>query len=142
LLVLFVGTKGPAWEGCSLPDVPWPIPTTNTSPIPDEGLRVLITYDEANRGNLPAGQKHIIEDTALRAWLDQHCVKNAKGVPEWRIWPDSTVTTETVLAKLMAIAKDKNEWLVVADGKRGLNEPLPADLETLNAKLTTFGGGK
>lgn len=133
LIVLLLGLR----SGCNINPGP-------PAPIRDAGLRVLITYDEANRGNLPTGQKRILDSTALRAWLDAHCTTADKGGHGWRIWPDSADASndDPVMAKLLAVAKDKNEWLVVSDGNRGTSQALPPDEPALMTVLEPYGGGK
>lgn len=129
---LIVGQGG----GCNL--------TGNPSPIPDAGLRVLITYTDATRDALPPGQDAILASPTLRNWLDAHCTKDADGDPEWRIEPDSVTFTaaEPIWQKLMAVPRQSSPWLVVADGRRGVSQPLPADEPALMTVLTPFGGGK
>lgn len=125
------------WQGCEL------TPGVDPSPITDAGLRVLITFDETSRGNLPVGQKRILDSTDLRAWLDAKCVKTSDGRPEWRLWPDDTAAADSpTMGKLLDIARGKDQWLVIADGTRGTSEALPPTLEDLTAKLETYGGGK
>ena len=104
-----------------------------TAPIPDPGLRVLITYPEATRDSLPAGQKALLQSSTIRAYLDQNCVKDENGTPEKRIWKDDAdPKNESVIwQKLMAIAKGKGAWVVAGNGKQGVNQALPADEQSL-----------
>lgn len=116
----------------------------STSPIPDAGLRVLITYTDATRDALPKGQQDILASPTLRNWLDAHCAKDADGDPEWRIEPDSVSFTpaEPIWQKLMGVPRQSSPWLVVADGRHGASQPLPADEQALMTVLSPFGGGK
>lgn len=118
-------------------------PAGGKSPIADPGLRVLITYPEATRDTLPAGQRAILDNSELRGWLDAHCVKTG-GVPEWRIAPDNEIfgADQPIWQKLMALARGKGAWLLVSTGKSGVNEPLPADLSALQAILNRYGGAQ
>lgn len=130
LLYLVAGQQ----QGCTLPEA-------NTAPIPDPGLRVLVTFPEATRDALPAGQRALIQSPTLRAYLDQHCVKDDAGVPEARIWKDDTdpKNESVVWQKLMALAKGKGTWVVAGNGKRGVNQALPADESSLIKLLDPLG---
>lgn len=140
LLVVVLALLSPLWlgqiGGCNLAGSP--------SPIPDAGLRVLITYTDATRDALPKGQQDIIASPTLRNWLDAHCAKDADGDAEWRIEPDSVTFTaaEPIWQKLMAVPRQQSPWLVVSDGRHGASQPLPADEQSLMAVLSPFGGGK
>lgn len=115
-----------------------------TAPIPDVGFRVLITYPDATRDQLPAAQKTMLASTTLRAYLDTHCVKDTNGIPEWRIWSDdqNPANESAIWQKLMPLAKGKGLWVVAGDGTHGVNQAAPADEATLIALLASAGGGK
>ncbi len=111
------------------------------SPIPDAGMRVLVTFPEATRDQLPAGQKALLQSPAFRDYLDKNCVKEDAGAG-WRIWNDDTdpKNESATWQKLMGIAKGKGAWVVAGNGKRGVNKPLPADEKSLTAILDPLRG--
>lgn len=109
------------------------------SPIPEAGMRVLVTFPEATRDQLPAGQKALLQSPTLRDYLDANCVKDG-----WRIWKDDTdpKNESEVWQKLMGFAKGKGGWVVAGNGKRGVNQALPADEKALTGLLDPLRGGK
>ena len=115
-----------------------------SSPIPDVGTRVLITYNEPTRDQLPQAQKDILVSREIRDRLDAICVKNSAGDPEYRIVPATARfgTDQPIWQRMMAVPRAKPEWLVVADGRRGVSTELPPDETALLKVLAPFGGGK
>ncbi len=92
------------------PDVDPPMPDIDP-PGPITGLRALIVYESGDA--LSREQLNILNSTQIRAYLNEKCVKNDKGHPEWRRWDKSSVETtglegeSPVLKQLWADVKDK-----------------------------------
>ena len=126
LLGLFLLSQQVTPQGCSFPN--FPINVT-PSPIPDAGNRVLITFNNANKAGLPKAQLALLSSNELRTWLDQHCVKDSKGIPEWRIWPVEIEVNpdQPIWQKLMGLERKADEWIIISTGKTGYSGPLPAD---------------
>ena len=133
-------SAGPDLALPTLPGISWILPAS--APISDPGFRVLLTYPESNRGNLPPGQKQIYDSTAIPAYLDAHCVKDAKNAPEWRLWPDTETPKEDqpIWQKLMKLANGKGAMVIISDGRRGTIQPWPADEAAMLALLKKYGG--
>ncbi len=124
-----------------------PIPTPDPPPIPDAGFRVLIVEETAERGKLTRDQQTILTSTEVRAYLNSHCAKGPDGkTPEFRIFDkDTDVSHESaVWQKAMADAKATPgfvvPWLIVSDGKKGSDGPLPANVADMLAELKKYGG--
>lgn len=113
-------------SGCVLPNVDI-AGASGRNPFKCTGNTVLLTYDEANKSNLPRSQMAMIDSPTLRAYLKEKCVKNAAGVPQWRIWPSSTdpKNDDPVWAGAKASCKEAN-YLTVSNGKTGTAVKLPA----------------
>jgi hypothetical protein len=119
----------------------------NPPPITEAGFRVLIVEETAERGKLPKDQLTILTSTEVRAYLNSHCVKGADGkTPEFRIFDkDTDVSHESqIWQKAMAAAKTTpgfvTPWLIVSDGKKGSDGPLPANVADMLAELKKYGG--
>jgi hypothetical protein len=106
-----------------------PEPPQPPAPIPDGGLRVLMTYDPGAKAGLPRPQLALLDSTTLRAYLDTNCTKDAAGVAEWRIVPASTEfkDDQPIWKKAMTLPRASSEWLYVSNGKAGESVPLPAN---------------
>lgn len=122
LLGLFLVSQN-APSGCSLPI----FPVVNTSPIEDVGYRVLITYNNEGKAALSKSQLAILDSNDLRDWLDQNCVKNTQGIPEWRIWATEMQVNpdQPIWQKLMGLERKADEWIIISTGKKGFTGPLP-----------------
>jgi hypothetical protein len=121
------------------PDPPEP------APIPVEGFRVLIVYE--NNPSDPAAvltkeQRGAMSSQAVRSYLDSKCAKGKDGkTPEWRMWDqhvDATNETE-VWKDAMKMPRNVLPWIVISDGKAGFSGPLPANEAELLALLKKYG---
>lgn len=127
------------------PVPPGPKPDDNP-PIPNEGFRVMIVYEnnpktEAER--MTKEQQAILGSPSIRAYLDSKCPKGQDGkTPEWRLFEQhDDLSNETNVWKLaMQMPRQSLPWIVISDGKTGFSGPLPkTEAETL-ALLKTYGG--
>lgn len=120
--------------GCNLPLVivpPTPTPI-DPAPIAEIGNRVLIVYESSQVQNYPPQQQAILSSTRLRKYLNDTCVKDATGQPEYRILDQHTEFTggdDGVWPKAMEIQRDSLPWIVVSNGKRGISAPLPPTID-------------
>jgi hypothetical protein len=129
------------------PDPPGPNPPgpdpDNPAPIPLAGFRVLITYESGKLSEMPAKQMNILYDQQLRQYLDSKCVVGKDGkTKEWRIW-DADVDKSGAEKHWQDAAtrkKDKLPWILISDGKRGYEGPLPEDTAKTIELLKKYGG--
>jgi hypothetical protein len=123
-----------------------PIPI-DPPPITEPGFRVLVIEETAERGKLPKDQLTILTSTEVRAYLNAKCVKGPDGkTPEYRFFDkDTDLSHESeVWQKAMAAAKGTQgfvvPWLIVSDGKKGEDGPLPANVADMMTELKKYGG--
>lgn len=123
------------------PPIP-PVPPGPT-PIPTEGLHVLVVYETADLSTLPRAQMQVLTSGAVRDYLNQKCVKGPDGkTAEWRIWDkDVDAKNESKFWQdVMARKRDKLPWLYVSNGKAVYEGPLPGTIDETLALLRKFGG--
>jgi len=124
------------------PAPPGPTPPGPT-PLPGDGLRVLIVYETAELSRYPKEQLSVLYGSAVRGYLDTHCVRGPDGkTPEWRCW-DANVPTGAeakVWQEAMARKRDRLPWLVVSNGTARFEGPLPATVEETLKLLKQYGG--
>ncbi len=127
------------------PKPPEPKPPTPTpAPIPDAGFRVLIVYETADK--LTSAQQAVIGSTVLRAYMDSHCVKRSgDNQPEYRIWDKDVVNQgleneSTIWQNAFKRPRASTPWLILSDGKKGWEGPLPANVADTLKKLQEIGG--
>lgn len=106
------------------------------------GLRVLIVYPK--RGNLTADQQTIIIGKRVRDYVDAKCVKENGEPAYWFLKTDEDVSgLGAGWQKAYALAANRT-WVVVGNGARWEQGPLPANpdkmLELLKKYGDTFGG--
>lgn len=85
----FVGAATPT--PTPIPDVPpgpGPIPDTDEAVVPADGFRVLIVEEASDRPRLPFSQMVAYTGAKLKLVLDETCVKDSKGKPDWLIVDD------------------------------------------------------
>jgi hypothetical protein len=124
--------------------VPTPV---DPPPIPDAGFRVLVIEETAERGKLPRDQQTILTSTEVRAYLNAKCAKGPDGkTPEFRFFDKDTDVSHESKVWQEAMAKAKATpgfvvpWLIVSDGKKGSDGPLPANVAEMLAELKKYGG--
>jgi len=106
-----------------------PVPPPSPAPIPVDGFRVLIIFDdEKTIPKLPEKQQQIIYSLNVREYLDKACAKSQDGTPEYRMFPVKVQGAEKVWADAMARPRTSLPWMVVSNGKTGWEGPLPGDV--------------
>lgn len=121
-----------------------PVPPAPPAPIAGDGFKVLIVYETGAAGQIPYTQQLVIFDQGVRKYLDTHCVKGEDGkTPERRIW-DSHVTgleNETkTWQDAFARKRSSSPWIVISNGKTGIEAPLPNNAADTLALLKKYGG--
>lgn len=122
----------------------WPNPWPEPVPTPVTGpLRVIILYE--SKDALPAGQIDILHSTAIRAYLDTHCMKDGV-MPAYRVWDKDVDATSETTSWQAPLATAKANPLPVpkiciftAAGYRVI-VPLPADEQATLDLLKKYGG--
>ncbi len=125
-----------------VPPIP-PLPPKPDPPIPAPGLRVLIVYETADLGKLPAGQLAALYSADVRAYLNAKCVKGPDGkTAEWRLWDrDISVVGESKLWQdAMARPRKSLPSVIISNGATGYEGPLPSSIAETLALLKKFGG--
>lgn len=109
------------------------------------GLRVLIVYPE--KGNLTAAQQPIITGAKVRNYLDTKCAQE-NGQPGYFIWKtgEDVSGTPATWQAAYKLADGKTNWIVIGNGDRWEQGPIPADADAALTLLKkygdTFGGDK
>lgn len=103
-----------------------PVDPEPEPPIPAAGLHVLVVY-EAN-ATLPAGQAAILTGQATRSMLNDVCTTDARGLKAYRLLPvgvefgpDELPVWKTAFAR----PRTATPWVVISNGRRGYEGPLP-----------------
>lgn len=120
-----------------------PEPQPSPAPIPAEGFRVLIVEDVKARQKLPPTQLMVLFDKKVRTYLDAKCVMGSdRKTREWRIWDQGVdASSESKLWQdVMKRHRKSLPWIVISDGKRGYEGPLPEDVDQTLALLKKYGG--
>ena len=107
------------------PDIdPKPDPIVIDPPMPVEKLHVLIIEETANRGSLLPEQALILQSVALRRYVQQ-----VGG--EFRQIDDDVVPDkmDKVWQDAWKLERGDSPWWIVSNGKGGVNEKLPANLD-------------
>lgn len=113
------------------------------TPLGQDGLRVLIVEDVEQRTTLPASQRIIFSDPEIREYLEQHCVKDASGAPEYRILDHETNMADAppVWRDAMQRPRKSLPWIIISAPPRGGTEgPLPASSDETLTLLRRWGG--
>lgn len=111
-----------------------------SSPIDAPGFRVLIVYENTETHKLPKEQVSIFTSTILRAWLIEHCAKDADGTPDYQIFDQHTDLQyeSEIWQDTMARPRESLPWLVVGNGSKGYEGPLPATIPETIVILERF----
>lgn len=111
------------------PDPPGPQP--GPAPIPLPGFRALIVYETADLAKLTKDQTAILYAVgpgSVREYLQAKCVAGSDGTTkEYRVWDQNTVVTAAAKhwQDVMARPRASVPWLVVSNGVKGFEGPLP-----------------
>jgi hypothetical protein len=114
--------------------------TDEPAPPTPSKLRVVILYDADSLAAMPEPQRQMLSDTrqgGLRAWLSDHALTSADGVPEWRCWSIGSKCEESRFEPLVAAGGGKT-GIVVQRGEGGpiSRVDLPAGSPAAIAALT------
>jgi hypothetical protein len=119
------------------PDEPKPHPVT-PSPFSGDGVRVLVVYELDDVSSYSPEQMKTLYSKRLRTWAIENCAKDASGAPEMRIFDQHTAGQPEQWQKLLAKPRQAMPWLIVGNGKKGYEGPLPATEAETIALLETF----
>jgi hypothetical protein len=123
------------------PPVP-PVPP-NPAPIPVAGFRVLMIEESADRAKIPPAQLAAMFDARTRTYLNSKCVTGPDGrTREWRLWDqNSDASNESKLWRdAFARPRQSLPWIIISDGMRGFEGPLPVNTDELLKLLKQYGG--
>lgn len=122
-------------------------PKVDPIPNPAKGFRVVFIYEK--QAKLTDEQLHIANSTKIKAYLNEKCVKDAKGKAEWRSWDKSTIDStglgdETALWQ--QVWKDaqpklgKLPQVVILVDQGGVTKEWPATEDEMLKLLKQYGG--
>lgn len=120
-----------------------PVPPPDPAPIPVEGFRVLIVEDIKGRDKLPPAQLAVLFDKKVRDYLQAKCVTESdQKTRAWRIWPQDVDCTgeQKLWQDAMKRKRAQVPWIVISDGKKGYEGPLPENVEKTLDLLMKYGG--
>lgn len=120
-----------------------PVPPPSPVPIPADGFRSLIVYESSELSKLPAGQIAALYSQQVRDYLTAHCVIGPDNkTKEWRTWDKDTDTTNESKLWQEAMKRPRKElpWIILSDGKKGFEGPLPKTEAELLTLIKTIGG--
>lgn len=111
---------------------------------PSKGLAVVILEESEDRGKLPQSQLNILTSDSVREYLNEHCAKDDKGNPMWRIVDDdvSMENEPKVLQEGFAKVKavDGRPAMGISNGHKGWDGLLPDNVDKTLAELKKWGG--
>jgi hypothetical protein len=124
---------------------PGPDPKPNPAPIPAAGLHVLIVYESAEVGKLPAAQEAILYAQSIRDYLNAKCpVGPDNKTKEWRIWDKDVATAGESKLWQEALKRPRASvpWIIVSNPAKGggFEGPLPANVADTLTLLKKYGG--
>lgn len=126
------------------PDPPKPpTPPPSPAPIPVDGFRVLVVYESGDLSKLPKEQLAILTDRSVRDYLNVKCVKDARGMPEYRFYDQNVIADKDAELWRNTLKRARNvlPWIVVSDHPRGGYEgPLPKSVNETLELLRKYGG--
>lgn len=123
-LVVILGTPKP--EPDPDPDPEPPKPDPSVVPIPGEGLRVLIIYEQDDQAKYSPDTIKQLYSLTLRKFLNEQCVKGANGLPEYRVLDEEVEGEPSIWLTAIKRKRESLPWLIISNGKSGFEGPLPA----------------
>lgn len=120
---------------------PGPGPPPSPAPIPVAGFRVLMVYESADLSKMPAAQQVILYSKPVRDYLNAKCIMGPDNkTHDWRIWDrDSDTSNESALWQAaMKRPRASVPWIIISDGKKGYEGPLPATVDETLALLKKY----
>lgn len=119
---------------------PEPPPPQPDNPLPGTGLKVLLIEEQEQRATIPKEQDAIFTSAIVRDYMDMHCVKDASGVPEWRLLDkNTTFSSENQWKKALSLPRTKDWWVVISNGKNWESRELPANVNDMMTLLKKYG---
>ena len=115
--------------------------TSSGLPVSDPGLHVLIIEETEERGKLTEDQRAVLASVPMNTFLDENCTK-INGKPQWQVWDkDTDITREAdKWQTAMQIERPSLPWLIVWNGSRGTQGPLPETVEDAKQVISKYGG--
>ena len=110
-------------------------------PIDKQGLHVLIVVESEDIATMPPQQREILFNLKTRVYLNRRCVLASDGTPSWRVLDQDTEfpdVCDSVWCKTLARDRTEVPWLVVSNGKTGIEMPLPKTMEEFIAVVEKF----
>ncbi len=149
VLAVALAVGGMAVKGCVGPspvdpvhpvDPPTPI-VDPPAPIPSAGFRVLIVTETADLAKLPHEQVSVLTAKSIKDYLDLRCAE-VNGQKEWRMWDKdvSTANVSKVWQDAFARPREALPWIVISNGVKGFEGPLPKTVADTLDLLKKFGG--
>lgn len=112
-----------------------------SSLLPSKAIVGVIVEETAER---TPGQALIIDNGAIRDYVNEKALKDDKGNPEFRVWDKDMAMTGDVpkpLKDAFTLANGKPvPYLVVSNGRAGYAGKLPATPAATLATLQKYGG--
>lgn len=135
-IVVDVGGVQPQPDPTPQPPVP-PTPS-DVVPIPGDGLRVLIIYEQDDQAKYNASQLKQLYSLTFRQYLNSVCVKNTSGMPEYRVLDEEVEGEQSIWLEAIKRKRDTLPWLIISNGKTGFEGPLPANEAETKALIERF----
>jgi hypothetical protein len=109
------------------PDDPNPFETRGGA---DDGLRVLVVYDDANKHKMPVPQFLVLQGAKFRDYVENKCAPDG-----YRIFPSNIQVPPNAQAEwwskpVAAKAWKSLPWMYAGKGRHGYNGKLPADTDS------------
>ena len=140
--VVTIGEETPVPPGPGPGPKP-PDPKPEDLPIAGDGFKVMVIYETKTPEELTPGQSKAIFGRETRDYLKAKCAKNT-SYPDgaFAFWDPNTVAdaSQKVWADVMKRPRTKLPWLVISNGKKGFEGPLPENYEEIMNLLKSFGG--
>ncbi len=140
-------TVGPPGPGPTPDPQPPPVPIT-TNPFTDPGFRVLMVYEEDDKGKYPDSQLIAMRAFDVRDYMDKNCIK-VNNQPEGRVLDyDTPMENDTKLWQdVMTLVKSKYKKTdlpvaIIGKGKDGYIGPLPKDATDTLTLIKKYGEAK
>lgn len=139
-----IGVPTPPVPPIPVPPIPPnpPVPPPGPAPIPLDGFRVLILYEEGEKAKYPESQLGIMYGKTVRDYLNTHCVKGSDGTPERRIYDKDVDASGDGKHWTEAMKRSRTTlpWVIISTGKSGYEGPLPKSVPEMMELLKKYGG--
>lgn len=134
--------------GALPPDPPIPVPPAppvppvpSPAPIPVDGFRVLMVYESSDLSKLPPGQLSILYGQQVRDYMTSKAAMGPDGkTKEWRILDADTIGDSPLWQAAMKRPRASLPWVVISDGHKGFEGPLPKTEAEMMTLLKSIGG--